>query len=215
MQFDRIAPYYHGMELLLAGGLMQRCRTAFIPRTLECRRALLAGEGTGRFLETLLRSHPHIHVTCVEKSAKMIDLSRRRLARRAIDLSRVTFQHADLLEDKLPGAGFDLIVTNFFLDCFAPEEVTRLVHRLAGYSSPGSIWLLTDFCIPEAGWRRWRATVLLALLYFFFRRSAHVPAQWLTPPDAFLKACGFTLCERKFASFGFVHSDLWRRCEGK
>ncbi len=89
MLFDRIAPYYNWMESLLAGGLMQRCRTAFIPQTLECRRALLAGEGTGRFLETLSPRQPHIHITCVETSAKIIEQARRRLSRRSLDLSRV------------------------------------------------------------------------------------------------------------------------------
>jgi SAM-dependent methyltransferase len=211
MQFDRIARYYHWMELLLASGLMQRCRTAHIPQTRNCRHALLAGEGHGRFLEALLRANPQIRVTCVEWSANMIKHARRRLARRRLDLSRVTFRHANLLECELTGARFDLIATHFFLDCLRPAQVRRAVGLLAKSSAPNAIWLLSDFRVPETGWRRWRAVGILAALYLFFRLTAKLPAKWLTPPDNFLRAHGFQLQRRNLASFGLAHSDLWRR----
>jgi hypothetical protein len=56
MNFDRLAPHYHWMEKIFAGGLMQRCRTTFLPNTKNCRQALLVGEGTGKFLVELLAS---------------------------------------------------------------------------------------------------------------------------------------------------------------
>ena len=211
MQFNRIAPHYNWMELLLAGGLMQRCRTTFILQTQNCRQALLAGEGHGRFLETLLRVNPQIHVTCVESSARMIKYARHRLTRKGHDLSRVTFRHANLLECELPDTKYDLIATNFFLDCLRPSEIKSVVRLLAGSSIPGAIWLLNDFRIPETGWRRWRAIGILASLYLFFRYCVNLSARWLTPPDRFLKANGFDLHDRKLTSFGLAHSDLWQR----
>jgi len=212
MQFDRIAPYFDWMERLCASGLMQRCRTAQIHRTKNCRHALLAGEGHGRFLEALLLANPEIHVTSVEWSRKMIDYSRHRLTRRGLDLSRVTFQHANLLDCKLPETQFDLIVTHFFLDCLKPAQIKRVVRSMADRSAPDAIWLLADFCIPEcAGWRRWRAIGIVTSLYLFFRLTLNLPARGLTPPDRFLRACDFELHDRKLMSCGLMHSDFWQR----
>ena len=212
MQFDRIAPYFDWMERLCASGLMQRCRIAHIQQTKNCRHALLAGEGYGRFLEALLLANPEIQVTSVEWSRKMIDYSRRRLIRRGMDLSRVTFQHANLLDCELPETQFDLIVTNFFLDCLKPAQIKRIVRLMAGSSTPDAIWLLADFRIPEAtGWRRWRAKGIVAALYLFFRLTLNLPARGLTPPDSFLRAYGFKLHDRKLMSCGLMHSDFWQR----
>jgi len=211
MQFDRIAPHYPWMEWLFASGLMQRCRTAHIGRTHHCRNALLAGEGHGRFLEVLLQTNPQIRVTCVESSAKMIEQMRQMLNRRGLDPARVTFQHENLMQCQWPDGRFDLIVTNFFLDCLKPAQIRRAVRLMAEHSTPDAIWLLADFRIPETGWRRWRAIGILASLYLFFRYSANVSARWLTPPDNFLKAVGFELRKRRLTSFGFAYSDWWQR----
>jgi SAM-dependent methyltransferase len=95
MSFDTLAPYYRIMERVTAGGILQRCRTAFLAETTSCRRALLLGEGPGRFLEELLRANSQVEVTCVERSPRMIAEARRRL--NASDLARVHFVQADAL----------------------------------------------------------------------------------------------------------------------
>ena len=211
MQFDRVARYYPWMEFLFAPVLMQRCRTAYLEQTQHCRQALLAGEGHGLFLEALLRTNPKIRVSCIERSARMIEQARLRLVRKGLDVSRVTFQHANLMECQWSGTSFDLIATHFFLDCLKPAQIRRVARLMAANSTPKAIWLLADFRVPETGWRRWRAIGILASLYLFFRCSVNLSAKWLTPPDRFLRASGFNLRRRRFASFGFAHSDLWQR----
>lgn len=211
MSFNRLAAHYHWMEIAFAGGLMQRCRTAFLADTQNCRRALLAGEGTGKFLAELLRSNPEIQITCVEHSAGMIAQARQRLMRERLDGLRVQFKQMDALFWIPSAEKFDLIVTHFFLDCFREQQLQRLVPLLAQSASADAIWLLADFRVPERGWRRARAAILLAALYVFFKIATALSASWLTPPDPFLKAAGFTLSERRLASFGFAHADLWRR----
>ena len=211
MNFDRLAAYYPWLEFLCAGGLMQRCRTAFLPRLNHCRNALLLGEGPGNFLTELVRHHPHLQVTCVEQSAAMIQQARRRLEADRLDLCRVTFQQMDAIDWTPSSEKFDLVVTNFFLDCFRPEQLECLVPQLAASTSPRAIWLLADFQLPERGWQRWRARLLLAILYAFFRLTTSLAASRLTPPDRLLKAAGFRLAERRLASFGFAHADVWER----
>ena len=211
MNFDRLAAHYHWMEIFFAGGLMQRGRTAFLSRTRHCRRALLVGEGTGKFLAELLRANPQIQVTCLEHSRGMIEQMRRRLSAKKLDGSRVEFQQMDALHWSSPPEKFDLVVTNFFLDCFRAEQLQRLVPLLAGATTAEAIWLLADFREPERGWPRWRARIILALLYAFFQVATSLSASRLTPPDQFLAGAGFNLIERRLVSFGFVHADLWQR----
>lgn len=211
MNFDRIAPHYPWMENIFAGGLMQRCRTRFLACAKSRRRALLAGEGPGTFLAELLRVNPEIQVVCIEHSMAMIEQAQRRLAREHLDLARVEFKQMDVLDWTPPREKFDLVVTHFFLDCFRAGQLQKLVSLLAASATPDALWLLADFRVPEHGWRRWRANIILAALYAFFKVSTSLSASRLTPPDPFLHGAGFDLTDRRLASFGLAHADCWRR----
>lgn len=211
MNFDRLAAWYPWLETVCDGGVMQRCRTAFLPRTRQCQRALILGEGPGKFLNALLRQQPELQVTCVELSAAMIAQTRQRLRHAGLAASRVTFQQMNALDWTPPAEKFDLVVTHFFLDCFRPDQLQLLVPRLAASTTADALWLLADFRVPERGWTRWRARVLLALLYAFFKMTTALSASRLTPPEPLLDRAGFRLVDRRLASFGFAHSDLWQR----
>jgi hypothetical protein len=211
MNFDRLAAHYHWMERLFAGGLMQRCRTAFLSRTINCRRALLVGEGTGKFLVELLRINPKIQITCIEHCEGMIQQTRQRLAAEKLDCARIQFQQIDALDWTPSSEKFDLLVTNFFLDCFRAEQLQKLVPLLAESTTAEAVWLLADFRVPERGWQRGRAKIILVLLYGFFKLTTALSANRLTPPDKFLSEAGFKLAERRLANFGFAYADLWMR----
>lgn len=209
MSFNSLAPYYYGMELILAGRVLQRCRTTFLAETLNSRSALLLGEGPGLFLAELLRANRRVEVTCVERSFRMIEEARGRLSES--ELARVRFVQTDALMWLPPRDKFDLVVTHFFLDCFQPEELAVLVAKIATSATADARWLLSDFREPESGWRRWRGRALLALMYAFFRRATALSASRLTPRDEFLAEGGFRLASRLLANYGLAHSDLWQR----
>jgi hypothetical protein len=141
----------------------------------------------------------------------MIKQTRQRLSVEKLDCARIQFQQMDALDWTPPSEKFDLIATNFFLDCFRAEQLQKLVPLLAESTTAEAVWLLADFREPERGWRRWRAKIILAMLYTSFKLTASLSASWLTPPDNFLTKAGFKLVDRRFTSFGFAHSDLWRR----
>jgi ubiquinone/menaquinone biosynthesis C-methylase UbiE len=211
MSFDRLAIHYPWMEMVFAGDLMQRCRTRFLSKTKRCRNALLVGEGTGKFLTTLLRLNPEIRVTCVEQSAGMIRQMQQRLRSAGLQDSRIEFKKMNALDWTPPHNQYDLVATHFFLDCFREEQLERLVTSLAGSTRPHALWLVTDFREPERGWRRWRAKLLLAMLFAFFKVTTRISASRLTPPDSYLTGVGFRLRKRRLDNFGFAHSDLWER----
>lgn len=209
MSFDGLAPYYRIMETLLVGTVLQRCRARFLPQTRHCRRALLLGEGPGRFLVELLTSNARIEVVCVEQSPRMIEESKRALRQSRIGSSRVQFVQMDALKGLPPGGPYDLVATHFFLDCFRPEEIERLILVVADNVLEGTIWLNSDFQIPKQGWPRYRAVLLLKLMYSFFRRMTGIPASSITDPHELLLQAGFRLSDEQLDNFGFVHAGLW------
>lgn len=211
MSFDGLARHYRWLELVLAGGVLQRCRTAFLDRTRRAESVLLLGEGNGRFLCPFLQANPAARVVCVEQSAQMIREARRALLRSGIHPERVAFVHQDVLHWEPPAQEFDLIVTHFFLDCFTREQLRFLVPRIAGAGRSGCIWLWADFQLPPAGFLRLRARVAHKLMYAFFRVATNLPARRLTPPAPFLAEAGFERAAGITAQFGLIRSDCWLR----
>jgi len=209
--FDPLAPHYGWMERLLAGRKLQHCRATFLREIPPPRRALVAGQGHGSFVADLLRAHPQVRCTCIDSSSGMLAAARARLREDGLDETSTEFIHADLLEWSAPEAEFDLIVTHFFLDCFRPEQLERLMPKLSGAAAPKACWLVADFREPPSGPARWRARAILEIMYVFFRWAAALPASQLTPPDPLLERHGFTLGERRTYDWGLIHSDLWIR----
>lgn len=213
MSFDRLAPHYRWMEAVLAGGKMQRCRVTWLDEVRDCRRVLIVGVGPGRFLEPALREMRGSEFVCVDASAAMLERARG-AAQCTGESTRVSFIHAALPEWEPEGAGFDLIVTHFFLDCFPEPLLSEVVARLAAAAKPDAHWLLSDFQIPARGAARLRARFVLALAYAFFRVTTRLPARRLVAPDDALTRNGFRLQRRSVTDWGLLHSDVWRRHVG-
>jgi SAM-dependent methyltransferase len=210
MNFDALAPHYCWMEFLSAGNKLQDCRTTFLDRMRGAKEVLILGEGNGKFLVECRRVLPQAHVTCVDASARMLALAQQRLERHALNSSQVQFVHADVMTWK-PAVVYDCIVTHFFLDCFRPEQLELLAFKLAGAAARNARWLLADFRVPDTGLCRWRARLILCVLYLFFRMATRLPANDLTAPDHVLERHGFKLRERRVREWGLLHTDLWER----
>ncbi len=207
MNFDRLAPHYDWMEAILAGGLLQRARTAGLEALRDRKNILSAGEGHGRFAAACVSRFPEATLTCVEASDGMLVRARRRVGPAA---NRVQW-HRATLPDWQPAGRFDAIVTCFFLDCFAPEKLTAVIDALAGCATEDAVWLVADFALPARGVPRWRAQAAHFLMYAFFRLAVALPARRLTPPDDQLRAHGFELVARREFNFGLLHAEVWRR----
>jgi SAM-dependent methyltransferase len=211
MNFDSVADVYWLLEKLTFQGVLQRARTFGIDKIPGPARALIVGEGNGRFIEQLLRAHSAVEVDCLDASGRMLDLARRRLHRDyPTGLNRVRFQQSDILTVGLTNR-YDLIVTHFVLDCFEGDELKRLVAKLAGEASPNCVWLLADFTVPQGGWRKVHAVLWIAMMYAFFRLTTNIRASKLTDPAGLLQRAGFALRQEKRWRAGMVKSQVWER----
>jgi ubiquinone/menaquinone biosynthesis C-methylase UbiE len=212
VSFDSIAPAYRTLETIAFGGALQRARVACLGEIGTPRRALIVGEGNGRFLCELLQLSPNIAVDCVDESQKMLELARQRIERRLpADAARVRFLRHDITSWTPPEASYDLIVTHFFLDCFSEARIADIVNRLSRAATPNATWLLADFCMPAGAFARIRAGLWLAAMYRFFRFTSGIEARELADPSPFLRAAGFALVRQHLFRSGMVKSQLWRR----
>jgi ubiquinone/menaquinone biosynthesis C-methylase UbiE len=198
--FDRIARAYRWLEYLTLGPLLERTRNHHIPRLARCRRALILGDGDGRFTARLLAENPDVEVDAVDTSRRMLEC----LSSRSAASSRVRTHQADA-RSFTPGHSADLIVTHFFLDCLTQAEVDALVARFA---ASGTLWLVSDFRIP-AGLLHWPARIYVRMLYFAFRILTGLRVTRIPDYALALRANGFVPVEICHRLFGVLTTELW------
>ncbi len=214
MTFDTLAPHYRWLEAVLAGGKLQRCRTAFLGAGPEPQRALLAGEGNGRFLSSAAQRWPKTEFIVVDASAGMLAAAETRWRKCGGDPARVRFFRRELPADDLAAGKCDLVATHFFFDCFPPAELGAVIASLARAAAPTATWLVSEFHEPGAGVRRWRAQAILALAYGFFRLATGLRARRVPDFAPALEAHGFRRRERLFFEWDLLRAERWVRVDG-
>jgi ubiquinone/menaquinone biosynthesis C-methylase UbiE len=212
VSFDAVAPWYRTLECIAFGDDLERCRVACLGEIVAPKRALIIGEGNGRFLCELLRLHFEVEVDCIDASERMLQLARQRVSDELGGRGeRVRFLHEDITLWSPPENHYDLVVTHFILDCFAGAQLAAIVKKLARAAADDANWLLADFCVPRDGMARLRARGWLAAMYLFFRITARIQASELIDPTPFLRAEGFALARRHLFRQGMLKSEIWRR----
>ena len=208
MNCDPLARWYRWLEYAGFGRALERRREHFLPDLRDVRRALVLGDGDGRFLAAFLRANPTVEVDAVDNSARMLALAERRVGGNS---ARVRFHHADAREWSPPHADYDLIVTHFFLDCFTDAELVPLVARLASGAPDRARWVVSEFRQPAGGFAAWRARCWIGGLYAFFRVMTGLRVRRLPDHGAVLQAHGFERERTVNSDLGLLTSELWRR----
>jgi hypothetical protein len=221
--FDRVARIYRWAEYLALGPLLVRTRNHFLPQLTHCRRALVLGDGDGRFLAQLLERQPNLHALAVDTSATMLHLLRNRCFRNITRLQ--TLQTSALEIVRYPGSsgsGFmatgeeiwdlapDLIATHFFLDCLTQPEVDALTQRISAQLHPGALWLVSDFGQPHPRALRPLAALYIRTLYLVFRILTGLRVTRLPNPQSALSNANFDRIARHDLLYGLIYTEIWR-----
>jgi SAM-dependent methyltransferase len=207
MKVGRLSRWYRWIEYAAFGLALERQRFAFLPRLASARCILILGEGDGRSLSRLLALAPLAVFDVVEISPEMIALARQRTGNSA----RVTFFWQDARTVNWPPVQYDGIVTHFFLDCFAEGDVRQLIRRLKKTLTPDGIWLMSEFAIPDKGWRRLHAWIWIAIMYRFFGVTTGLTARALPPIERLMREAGMARSDQEKARAGLMVSEVWRR----
>jgi SAM-dependent methyltransferase len=209
--FDRVAGIYRWVEYLTLGPVLQQTRTRFLPQLLHARKALVLGDGDGRFLARLLRQNPDLHAIAVDTSAAMLQRLRSRcLAASPSARDRLSLVQASALTIE-PQPDTDVIVTHFFLDCLTQTEVDALAASIAARTAPGALWIVSDFGPPRVRWLRPFAAAYVRSLYLAFRILTGLRITRLPDPQAALSGAGFHLLGRHERLLGLIYTEMWQR----
>ncbi len=208
--FNRLAAPYRWMEWVTFGPSLGWCRSAFLPQLNTCRHALVLGDGDGRFTASLLDANHVVQVDAVDASSTMLDALVRRAGTQSV---RVRTHHADARIWQHAAASsrppIDLIVTHFFLDCLTTSEIQSLADRLRQASSPGAIWLVSEFAVPSTLFGRIFARPLVSALYCVFALLTGLSVRALPDHSAALRRAGFTLLDQRPRLGGLLVSQRW------
>jgi ubiquinone/menaquinone biosynthesis C-methylase UbiE len=215
MNCDRIARFYQALEYLSFGGLLQACRVRYLRDVAGCHKALVCGDGDGRFLSELLRTNPVVDADFVDLSAGMAALARRRIdAIGSAASGQVRFHVGDVLEFwpwNSKNGRYDLITAHFFLDCFDDREVVVVTRKLAAISKPGAQLLLSDFRIPTNGILHDAGTAIVRVLYGAFRLATGLRVNRLPNYEDALEQAGFRKQKETLRLGGLLVASLWQR----
>jgi SAM-dependent methyltransferase len=205
-KLDHLAGLYRWMEAVTFGPWLGWCRREFLGEMSECRRALVLGDGDGRFAARLLDANPAVEVDAVDASPGML----RALLRRAgAHADRVCTHCMDVRLWRPTRPPYDMVVTHFMLDCLTGEEVSALAQRLRGAVSPSALWVVSEFAIPKGGFGRWVARPVVSGLYLGFRWLAALSVNTLPDHPSALSGAGFVLRRRRTRLAGLLVAELW------
>lgn len=203
--FNPIARPYRWLEYLTLGRALERCRLHFLSLVLDQKKALVIGDGDGRFLAALLTANSQLHADAVDTSAAMLQLLGKRCN---VSSTRLQIHHTSALAFA-PTDTYDLIATHFFLDCLTQTELEALIARITPTLTPGALWLISDFRIPT-GVMRLPARIFVRALYLAFRILTGLRVTQLPDHATALSNAGLTHIAQHRSLAGLLTAELWR-----
>ncbi len=206
--FNNLARIYRWMEMATFGPTLWHCRCYFLDEMRDRQRALVLGDGDGRFTARLLGSNSEIQVDAVDASPAMLKAFLRRAGEHA---RRIEVQCDDIRLWSPKHEKYDLVVSHFFLDCLTSEEVGALAAKIQSCLTPDARWLISEFAIPDRGVGRVIARCLVKLLYFAFGSLTGLRVRQLPKHAESLARYGFIPHKQKILFFGILRAEIWLR----
>jgi Methyltransferase domain len=205
--FDRLARIYKWMEWFSFGPWLGLCRRAFLHQVASRHRALVIGDGDGRFTKSLLRTNPNVNIDAVDASRAMMNETLRRTQSHH---ARVHTHIADARQWQPPAnVRYDLVATHFFLDCLTTSEISSLAKAIQPSLEADVLWVISEFDLPEGWFGRLFARALVAFLYRAFGVLTGLSVRRLPDYRAALLDTGWKLLDSRRFFRGLLVSELW------
>jgi len=209
MNFDLIAKHYNWMEKIIFRSDLEKVRSMNLALIKNAKAILLLGDGDGRFLEQVSLMGTDAFIVSVDSSAKMIDLSKRKLEKSALN---VEF-NCTKIEDFQPIESFkpDLIIAHFFLDCFTHDEVKLIIDRVSEWAAVNAKFVISDFSITKkTSFNRIYQKMLTKIMIRFFRLFCGISTRFLPNIPKIMTTQGWNCLSQESLKSEFINSWVWQ-----
>lgn len=196
--FNFVAPFYDQLARLIYGRKLKSMQQLHLGEIPNKAKVLIVGGGTGEVLEWLPRGLA-LQVDYVELSDRMI----KKAMKREVDGNEVSFKRMDArdVSDR-----YDVVIANFFLDCFSTTNLNRMIVHLTGLLQENGKLLVTDFALPITGKQRF----LSGLMHTFFRLATRLESKGLHDIHQAILENGFEQVRYKTDKDGLLFSGIYK-----
>ena len=142
--YDRVASFYETLAQIYSTGAIRQSKQAQMKYLEPGFHVLYLGVGSGE--DALMACRQGAAVTCVDLSQNMLSKAGRRISEAGHTANLVC---ADVHQFE-PQHPFDVVITNYFLNCFREPEMARMMQRAARFLRPQGTMLIADVA-PSRG----------------------------------------------------------------
>ncbi|MEO8712669.1 MAG: class I SAM-dependent methyltransferase [Parafilimonas sp.] len=203
--YNSIAGYYDTLSRIVFQKSIVKAQQYLIEFITNNNTVLLIGGGTGWILEEISKmKRENISVVYVEKSSKMIELSKKRNYKNI----KVDFINNDI-ETYKTDERFDVIITPFLFDNFTEKKIQQIFKKLDELLNQKGFWLYADFVNDKTNKKTWQQ-YLLKTMYLFFRVTAKIETQELIDMRPYFTE-KYSLISQQFYYKHFIQAIAYRK----
>ncbi len=203
--YNSIANIYDVLSRLVFGKSIMNAQIFLLKYVPENSKVLIVGGGTGWVLSALSEIYDKgIEITYVEKSVKMIELSKQKNIQR----NSVEFINEGI-EEFSTEKKFDVIFTAFLFDNFLPEKIEFVFSKLDQLLTQNGLWLYADFMNDKIN-SRWWQKFLLKTMYLFFKITCNIETQQLFNMNTYFSE-GYNKLSEKYFYSNFIKSVVYKK----
>ncbi len=201
--YDNASWFYERLSKLVFGNAQVNAQEYFLNLIPPRARILIIGGGTGQILESIAKLHPSgLHITYVEISANMMELSRKR----NVAQNKIIYITEDIAQLSLTQE-FDLIITAFLFDNFSTQIIHKIFPKIHQCLVPNGLWLNTDFQLTGPIWQK----VMLKSMYYFFSVLNAVNVTQLPDTEQVFTAYHYQLTAKKTFYRNFIVTKAYKK----
>lgn len=200
--YDVVAHFYDRLSRFVFGDAIYKSQLFLLNSIPAEANVLIVGGGSGWILEEITRLHSSgLHITYVEKSEKMLSLSKKRNT----GSSQVIFINQTIQDAKLDQV-YDVVITPFLFDNFSDITLKKAFEKIDRHLNKGGRWLFADFQLQAY---RIDQQVLLKTMYLFFNFFCSLETTKLPDTEAIFHNYSYRTCSEKRFFNGFIISIVY------
>ena len=193
--FDRIAPFYDRLARWIYGEAILESQKWAIDKVDTYQELLIVGGGTGEILSLIPET---VHVTYLDKSAKMTQLAQRNPGN-----GQVCVINQDFFTWQ-PSKKWDFVFCPFFLDCFDLENLEKAVLKCKSVLKQSGSLMVADFDLHHT------PAVLKVMMHAFFRLVANLESSTLKDIHSMILRNRFEMHQEKLFHQEMIFSRVYR-----